>query len=62
MVLFHVRGQAQAVTNAQRKAEFARPIAADVPVDPLVLGDSFKTAVGVDHRLRVAEQKNTTLA
>ena len=62
MALARARAGSRAVAGAQRKAEFARPAAADVPVDPLRLGDHFETAVDVAHRLRAAEQKNAALA
>ena len=48
--------------RADRKIDFAGPAAADLPVDPLRLGDRLEAIVETAHRLGAAENENAALA
>ncbi len=62
LALPRARGDSHAVTAAHGKAEFSRPAATDVPIEPLRLGDHLEAAVGVADRLRAAKKQNAALA
>ncbi len=54
--------RARASRRADRKIDFVGPAAADLPIDPLRLGDRLEPVVETAHRLGAAEQQNAALA
>ena len=48
--------------RADRKIDFAGPAVADLPIDPLRLGDRLEPVVEAAHRLGAAEHQNAALA
>ena len=54
--------RSRAPSRADRKIDFAGPAAADLPIDPLRLGDRLEPVVEAAHRLGAAEHQNAALA
>ena len=51
-----------APSRADRKIDFSRPTAANLPIDPLLLGDRFEPVGKVAHRLGFAEHQSAAFA